>query len=161
MTGLSIMKQVSVVLFGILLTACASQPLFDRSGVDDGLKPDTAQDQLDQVVLWGGTIIDSQNLSDRTRLEVLAYPLRHDFQPDVNAATEGRFIVEQAGYLETREYAPGREISVKGRLQSSRSGRIGNSEYRYAVVEAEQIKLWPVEKNRGRFSFGIGVSIIR
>lgn len=155
------MKLIIVSLFGIVLAACASQPLFDRSDVDGALKPDTAQDQLDQVVLWGGTIIDSQNRSDHTRLEVLAYPLGPDFQPDLNAATEGRFIVEQAGYLETREYAPGRSISVKGRLQSSRTARIGNSEYRYAVVEAEQIKLWPLEQSRGRFSFGIGISIIR
>jgi outer membrane lipoprotein len=153
----------ALILFFLagILSACATPPPFDASGVNLSLRAATAVEEAGQTVIWGGTIIDSQNLSDRTRLEVLAYPLRDNFYPELDEEAEGRFIVEKLGYLETQEYAPGRIISIKGRLQQSQSGQIGEASYRYAVVEADEIKLWSENEGRSGFQFHFGIGIFR
>jgi outer membrane lipoprotein len=142
----------------LLLTACASTPEFSTEGVNLDLQPSTAADQLGQKVIWGGTIIDIRNLADKTRLEVLSYPLTDTYRPQVKGSAKGRFIVEKAGYLEAREFRPGKVITVSGTLLSSQSGKIGDAEYLYPVVEAARLKLWK-ERSTPRLHFGIGIGI--
>ena len=64
----------------LLLTACASSQSFNTEGVNLKLKPADAGSQMGQKVIWGGSIIDIRNLTDKTRLEVLAFPLSNNFQ---------------------------------------------------------------------------------
>ena len=142
----------------LLLTACASSQSFNTEGVNLKLKPADAGSQMGQKVIWGGSIIDIRNLTDKTRLEVLAFPLSNNFRPDATATAQGRFIVENPGYLEPREYAPGKLISVSGTLLSPQSGKIGDAEYLYPVVKASTIRLWK-EKAKSSVRFGIGIGI--
>ena len=142
----------------LLLTACAGTPEFSTEGVNLDLNPSTAADQLGQQVIWGGTIIDIRNLADKTRIEVLSYPLTKAHRPLVKGSAQGRFIVEKAGYLEAKQFRPGSIITVSGSLQSPQSGRIGDAEYVYPVVQAGQLKLWK-ERGASRVHFGIGIGI--
>ena len=65
----------------LLLSACATTPAptFDTIGVDPFLTPQgtTADPKMatGKSVQWGGSIIGVTNLPERTRIEVLAYPL--------------------------------------------------------------------------------------
>ena len=150
-----------VTLF-LLLSACASGPGFDSRGVDRSLTPArvAAGPQLatGKQVLWGGTILHTTNLEDSTQMEVLAYPLDANERPQSESAPLGRFILEQAGYLEPASYAEGRLITVVGTVTGTRAGRVDESDYDYPVITARQLNLWP--KYRGdagsNVYFGIG-----
>ena len=158
---------VPLILTGFLLVACANGPRFDLSGVDNTLTPPRAVQTMtqarDQIVHWGGSIIETANLKDSTRIEILAYPLDRNGLPDLSAQAQGRFILLQSGYLETADYAPGRLVSVVGKLTQTQSTRIGEAETVFAVVQAQQIYLWPPDSQRSRtqFHFGLGVGISR
>jgi outer membrane lipoprotein len=148
-----------VILF-LLLSGCASGPIFDSGGVDRSLIPRgvIADPQIakGKQVLWGGSIIRTTNLKDSTQMEVLAYPLDANERPQSESDPLGRFILEQSGYLEPKSYAVGRLVTVVGAVSGSRVGRVGESEYDFPVVGARQIHLWPEDKGRG-VSFGVGV----
>ena len=146
----------------LLVTACATGPRFETTGVATDLTPRGAALRFDEVraerVLWGGIIVDSTHPRQGTRLEVLAFPLENQ-SPQTQQAPLGRFLVIEPGYLETADYAPGRRVTVVGRLGELRQGRIGEAEYTYPVVRADDIHLWPRETAAAepRVHFGFGV----
>jgi outer membrane lipoprotein len=150
------------ILF-LLLSACASSPTFDTAGVDRSLTPRVVDAEprlaMRKNVLWGGTILSTTNLGDRTRIEVLAYPLDSDSRPQHDREPLGRFIIERAGFLEPASYAEGRLITGVGRVTATRAWQIGEKIYDYPVVSARQLYLWPVDRgHRGNsVHFGVGV----
>jgi len=154
------------IVLGLLLGACAAGPAFNIYGADATLTPQEAVRQPPRTpghqVAWGGVIIQSSNLQDRTRLEILAYPLNGDNRPDTEARPIGRFLAEREGYLETVNYAPGRLVTVVGPVTETRRGRIGETEYEYPVVDARRIQLWqPARRyNAPQVRFGVGVGVI-
>lgn len=154
-----------LILSLLLLAGCASQPPLDVAGTEPALTPQAAVAARaeGQRVLWGGVIVNSTNLADATRLEVLAYPLGDDQRPVRTRAPLGRFIAFRSGYLETADYAPGRKVTLSGELQGVTEGKIGEATYTYPVVEIDQLQLWPQAQPRTepRVQFGIGISIGR
>ncbi|MGB5440610.1 MAG: Slp family lipoprotein [Gammaproteobacteria bacterium] len=150
-----------LVILLMLLSACASSPGIDSSGVDRSLTPQgvAVQPQMagGKQVLWGGVIIQTTNLSDRTQVEVLAYPLDASQRPQSGLDAQGRFIFEQTGFLDPASYAGGRLITVAGTVTGTRAGRVGESNYSYPVVSGRQHNLWPKESGGSGINFGIGV----
>ncbi len=157
-------RQLTVILL-LLLGACASGPTFNTGGVDRSLTPRDAaaapQPAKGKYVLWGGVILATTNLRDRTQIEVLAHPLDSDTRPRRNRDPLGRFILEQAGFLEPASYAEGRLITAVGRITGTRAGRVGESDYPFPVIAARQVHLWPRDGGRDASSvhFGIGVGV--
>lgn len=151
------------ILLALLLTACATTPEFDTSGIDMKTTPQQAVAQQEALKgsrqLWGGVIIASTSLQEATQFEILAYPLDDDQKPDTTQTPQGRFLARQDGYLETTTYSQGRLLTVTGTLQQSYSGRIGEADYTYPVLKIEQFFLWPRRGEAGetQFHFGIGV----
>lgn len=144
----------------LLLGGCASGPRYDTAAVNLALTPAQAAAATGQTVLWGGLIVNGVNLQDATQLEVVGHPLRRWQKPAINDAPQGRFLVRVPGYLETAQYAPGRLVTVRGRIEELKPGRIGESGYTYPVVATEQVYLWPKEElvsDEPRLHFGIGV----
>lgn len=148
-----------------LLAGCASTPKFDTTGVDRALTPravvDGAAYSPSRRVLWGGVIVATRNLRDQTQLEVLAYPLERDGEPDVAASPQGRFLLLRDGYLEPVDYAPGRQVTGVGTVAGVEKGKVGEADYLYPVMKAEQMYLWPKEQpyqqRNPNVHFGIGV----
>ena len=149
----------------LLLASCATTPKLQLDNVDKTLTPAKAiadfTSQKDTRVLWGGIIVSSENLKQGSLLEVLAYPLSSNQQPDTQQNPLGRFIVEFPKYLETLDYAAGRIITVVGPLVEIRKGIIGEAEYLYPVITAEQDYLWSSanQKSEPNVHFGVGVMI--
>jgi len=150
----------------LLLAACAAQPVYDShpearlpTPSQVATSPATAQGHS---VEWGGTVIDVQNLADRTEIQVLGYPLERSGRPDLKAAPHGRFLVVQSGFLEPKDYAPGRRLTVYGRLEGVVRDRIGDAIYAYPRVHASQLQLWPISGQGqlpSKVQFGIGIGI--
>lgn len=147
-----------------LLAACATTPPFDLTNVDTALTPVQAVADIGTArghrVEWGGVIVAAKNLSDRTDLEVLAYPLDRSARPELGKKDLGRFILRQRGYLETVDYAPGRLVTAVGTVMEIKAGLVGEAPYRFAVLGVEQLHLWRKQPETGaESSFRLGIGI--
>ena len=148
----------------LALSACATGPL-PTEGVARELSPaevrDAPEDALGQTVIWGGVIADARNLEERTRLEVVAYPLDDRSQrPLTTEAPIARFRVYADGYLETAEYATGRRVTVRGEVTGIERGRIDEAVYRFPVIDSQELELWPERRERDDSGFNFGFGII-
>ncbi len=113
-------------------------------------------------VIWGGRIVQVANLADHSEVEVLAYPLDSSQRPKANDNGNGRFIVLMPGYVEPLNYASGSLITVSGKLNGSRAGKVGEAEYVFPLVSATQSHVWTAKElaqGRSNVSFGVGVGV--
>ncbi len=156
-------KRLTLFISLLLISACSSKPVLPTAGVDLAIKPSqvtsSAKPLSGSRVLWGGVIINTTNLTDKTRLEVLAYPLDDKQRPQTDQPAGSRFLAYQPGYLETTDYAAGRQISMVGTIGILEEARLGEHSYVYPTIEVEQLHLWPVKSQESdtRLHFGIGV----
>jgi outer membrane lipoprotein len=160
------LRHITLSVFPLLLlSACAGSPKYDRYGADGTLTPQSVsaapQMATGKQVLWGGVIMTTVNLKDRTQIEVLAFPLDSDTRPQIDNVSLGRFILEKDGFLEPANYAQQRLITVVGTVAGTLPGTVGESGYNFPLVNAQQLTLWP--RYRGgsgvgsNIHFGIGV----
>ena len=153
------------VILPLLLSACAGSPSYERYGADGSLTPKSAaarpQVATGRQVLWGGVIMKTVNLKDRTQIEVLAYPLDSSERPKIDEPALGRFVLEKDGFLEPANYASQRQVTVVGKVAGVLPGTVGESSYRFPLVNAQQLTLWPASyrgsDTRSNIHFGIGV----
>jgi outer membrane lipoprotein len=152
-----------LLLPALLLVACAaSGPAFNMTGVDPFLTPQSVTTNppaaTGKDVQWGGTIIGVSNLQDRTRIEVLAYPLDRKARPQTGSSPLGRFYLEQSGFLDPATYKQGRQLSTVGTVTGITTGKVGEASYEQPVVDARQIYLWPEDGgySGSGVTFGIG-----
>lgn len=147
----------------VLLAACAgSPPMPPNPGPEPPQAAAEPERWRGRQVVWVGTLVAVHNLPESSRLEVLAYPRRSNGDPDLDSAPLGRFLASYPGYLEPLDYAPGRQLSVRGRLAGSETGRVGETRYEYPLVEAVQLQLLtPRSRSEPRVYFGIGVGSFR
>lgn len=157
-------RHLTVILL-LLLSACASGPTFNTGGVERSLTPRGVaaepQPARGKYVLWGGVILTTTNLRERTQIEVLAYPLDGNARPQRDHDPLGRFMLDKAGFLEPASYAEGRLVTVVGRITAIQGRRVGESDYAYPVIAVRQLHLWPRDRGRdaSRVHFGIGVGV--
>jgi outer membrane lipoprotein len=160
------MKQLIVVLAALLLTGlsgCASTPKVAENAERSITPSQAASTELsanDKPLQWGGVIVETNNLSDATELQILAYPLQSNGRPDVSASPTGRFIVQRSGYLEPVDYQKGRQVTATGSLSERRQGQVGEADYTFPVLLADELVLWPEQSSRKaspRVNFGLGV----
>jgi len=143
---------------------CAASPL-KLEGVSRTITPQmakTSNTYEGKKVAWGGIIIKTSVLEKISQIEVLAYPLDADGEPIRSAAAQGRFLINQPGFLEPADYAAGRWVSVVGKISHLHLGKVGEAKYTFPVVVARQLHLWSETPNydtRTRFHFGIGIRL--
>lgn len=147
----------------VVVSGCVTPPL-NTETVSAQLTPEQVlanPDNAKGTVIWGGVIVSSVNLVDRTQFEVLAYPLDNQQRPATTRKSLGRFLLQSPGYLETKNYAPGRELTIIGTLQGVTPGEIGQASYDYPTVTMGDVHLWHPDNSheKPRFLFGIGLNI--
>lgn len=152
-----------IFVSALLLSSCATTPPLNLQDVDTAITPGNATAQIETLrgkkVLWGGIIVSSRNLQNTTQFEILAYPLDSNRRPLNEREPLGRFIADHNGYLETVDYAPGRELTMTGTLAAVKEGKIDESAYHYPAINVEQLRLWPKSRANAepRINFGFGV----
>ncbi len=163
------MRALGPTLFAIMLTACAVTSPFGSaqlSGADKTLSYQQAVTDSESLrgrrIVWGGSIIETRNLSQHTEVVVLAYPLGAQAQPLISKSALGRFVLIWPGYLEPADYASGRWLSVIGDLDGLRDEPLGESRHTYPVIQAQYLYLWPHATGPAvspRFHIGVGVGV--
>ncbi len=130
------------LLAGCATTDCATA-LGDRSITPAAAA--AAPHYAGRLVQWGGVLIEARNLHDHTELEVLGYPLGECAQPRLQTSSIGRFVIVRPGYLETADLAPGRLITATGCILGAEAGTVGDTAYRFALLESYKPYIWPAE----------------
>jgi outer membrane lipoprotein len=158
------MRHLPLLLLVLMLSACSTtgeRPVMGERGITPQLAALDSGQLPTTVFEWGGAIVDSRNLSATTEFQILAYPLQKNGRPDLAKKPTGRFIAVVKGYLETADYTTGRQVTLSGQLKAIRPGKVGEAEYLFPVLEANEIQLWPAPAEKpGRtgvhFGFGAG-----
>ena len=99
-----------------------------------------------ELARWGGTLVESHNLAERTELTILGYPLDRCGVPRQRQEPTGRFIAVAPGFLEPAEYRPGRSLTVTGLITGTRAGEVGAAPYILPVLENARPHLWPTSE---------------
>jgi len=154
---------VCLAFLGFAVVGCATAP-FQTDGVSVTLTPDEVAsdpESANGTVIWGGVIVSSINLADRTQFEVLAYPLDNYQRPETKKKSLGRFLLQSPDYIETKNYSPGRELTAIGTLQGITKGEINDAKYDYPTMTLSDVYLWNRDNSheKPRFIFGIGLNI--
>lgn len=152
----------------LTLAACAPAPIYKSAGTAITAAPFQVAESPERFansdVIWGGRIVQVKNLTDHSEVEVLAYPLDASQRPKKNDSGNGRFIAILPGYAEPLDYPAGALMTVSGKLNGSRAGKVGEANYVFPLVSVAQSHVWtPEEMTKGRsnvhFGLGLGVGI--
>ena len=139
----------------LLLAACASHPrplqgeFAQISPYDALVVPSTGA-----MVRWGGRIIRTEPLHNRTCFEVLSTRLDTYGRPYWAGDDVGnRFIACRAGFYDPALFQPDRDITFAGRIESYENRRIGQYDYRLPSIAADVVYLWPVRERADVLTF--------
>jgi outer membrane lipoprotein len=144
--GILNMRFLTITIIILALSACTaipeqiqgSYPEISPARIEPGVFGSSAR--------WGGVILDSKNKDSGTCFEVLSRELDKYLRPKLQDATLGRFIACAKGFHDPIIFTKGREITVTGQIQSIEVQKVGDFDYRYPVLEVEDLVLW--EKRR-------------
>ncbi len=157
---------VAVLILMPILAGCAAVgPLAEETASREPSPAAVAESASvpdGREMLWGGRIVGVSNEAETTRLEVLAYPLERDQRPDVyDRPAQGRFVVTYPGFLDPVDYAPGRVVTVRGPVVDIVHGRVGDAQYAWPQMRAEELHRWPRDpdpyRNPPRFEVRAGI----
>lgn len=140
------MTKLHWLLPALLLAACATQPPVSLStGPFTNITPLAAQTQnfAGNKVRWGGTIANVSPRKNETCFQVVSHSLDSMARPEEEDKSDGRFMACSPGFYDPAIYAEGREVTVAGTLQAPVLGKIGEYDYRFPLIAAEEIYLWP------------------
>ncbi|WP_457672985.1 Slp family lipoprotein [Thiolapillus sp.] len=154
-------RSLFCLLVSALLAGCNSMGGTRIPEVTPGSLSDTADQSVKgRDFTWGGSVLSLKNLPDHTLVEVMAYPLDSQGQPDAGATPLGRFLADYPGFLEPVEFPSGQLVTVTGPLLGYRDGKVGEADYRYPVLQADQVKRWHEDsrqlQTRPNVHFGFG-----
>jgi outer membrane lipoprotein len=140
-----------IVLPGLaaaLLVACASQPK-PLQGEFAPVTPRQASEteSTGSIVRWGGRIVRTEPLENRTCFEMISTKLDVYGRPwwasdDVG----GRFIACRTGFYDPAVFEVNREVTFTGRIEGYDQRKIGEYDYRFPRVAADVVYLWPVRE---------------
>ena len=115
---------------------------------------------MNRRVRWGGTIVSTKSVGNKSEVEILAKAIDTDGRPEPGDVSLGRCLVSSDGFLDPATYSAGREVTVYGVLENVLMRNIG--EHPYAYPQAIQFYLWPEQRAYEdgtwfpQFHFGVG-----
>ncbi len=142
-------RTLVVAALAVALAGCATsaQPL---RGEFAAITPHLAaqQESTGSVVRWGGRIVRTEPLADRTCFEMLSTELDSQGRPYWAADnTRGRFIACRTGFYDPALFTDTREVTFTGRIDGYETRKIGEYDYRFPRVAADVVYLWPVREH--------------
>ena len=149
---------LSGLLMAVFLNACTTTGSTSVSAVTPKrLSQSMDQNFKGQDFTWGGSVLSVKNLADHSLVEVMTYPLDSHGRPDAGGTPLGRFLADYPGFLEPLEFPGGQLVTVTGALLGYKDGKVGEADYHYPVLRADQIKRWENQRHtKPRVSVGFG-----
>lgn len=108
---------------------------------------------IGKKVMMGGNIIETRNSSGNSEIEVLQKPIDSYGNLEEGDMTNGRFIFRRPGYLEPEIYKKGREVIGVGVVVGVLTGKIGEQDYLFPIIEPEELSLLPEYSNSPRYPY--------
>jgi len=142
---------IPLAVAALLGAGCASTPCPEEltRSVDRALTVKELRAQpkasVGARVILGGDIVATLPKPGETEIEVLSRRLGGGDVPERGDSTDGRFLVRTREYLDPAVYARGRRLTVLGTVAGAEERRVGELPYSYPVINADRIKLWPVD----------------
>jgi len=143
-------RTIIVLVTAAAITGCApaiSRDLRLAADPKTGISEVTANPDSyrGSFVLWSGIIVETRTFSDHSVIEVLEKPADTLGRPRDVDISEGRFLAKKEGFLDPVVYSKGREVSIAGMVEGVEVSPIGEYDYTYPVISAQEIYLWSVE----------------
>src|SRR3972149_7955982 len=111
------MRTFALMLAAIFLAGCPGLPRSVLKEADRHITLDMVQSNPERLVgskvIWGGVILNSENLENVTEIEVLETELSFDERPK-NGSSKGRVIIQWPAHLDTNKYSTGKKKNVAG-----------------------------------------------
>lgn len=137
-----------ILLVGLLSCMACTHAISDKARQETNVDLnfarliDSPEKYRGEKVLLGGRIVQTRNIGDHSEIEVIQKPLDFMGYPLIGDETGGRFIFVVSQYLESEIYSKDRFITGVGIVSAGRVGKIGDSDYQYAVIAVEELHLW-------------------
>jgi outer membrane lipoprotein len=144
------MLLAAVFIVGCL--GCATYPISDQyrasasKNVNFTMALRNPDAYVGAVVIWGGRIVETDNVPGGSEIVVLETPLMGWEEPSAPEYSPGRFIAKTADFLDPAIYKPGKRITLAGEITGGTTRPLGTTEYTYPVVAIKQLHLWTEEK---------------
>ncbi len=140
-----------IVLTAAMASGCASvisTGVLERVNSDitfEALKK-APQSHKGEVVLLAGVIVDTTLTPTGATLEIYQTGMDWENRPKNPDRSEGRFLAEYQGFLDPEIYSRGRQVTVAGKILGVKVKKLGEMDYAYPLLRAEEIYLWEKEK---------------
>jgi len=140
------MRKIALAISVACLAGCATVPAPIAGDHFVKITPQEAvsQSATSQQVRWGGEIINVEPRADVTCFEVLSRELYSDARPSNHRDhSDGRFIACSKGFYDPEVFTKGRDLTITGSLNGTEQHKVGEFNYTFPQVAAEQVYLWP------------------
>jgi outer membrane lipoprotein len=156
-----------LVIAAVLFVLAGCGPVISESGlkdVDRSIEFSSVVAEpsryVGKRVVFGGTIITVDNLSNVTVMEVVQEGLNSQLKPVSRGESAGRFLVKFGQFKDPAIFAAGKRITVAGVVTGTETRPLGKGTYRYPVIDPREHYLWePSDYDRGATSIGIGIGV--
>lgn len=111
-------------------------------------------------VVFGGTIIDVENLEGITVMEIVQEGLNSQLKPVEEDVSAGRFLVKFDRFMDPAIFTKGKRITVAGVVTGTETRPLGKVNYRYPVIEPKEHYLWESRDYYDPYAWpGVGIGI--
>ncbi len=138
-----------------LIAGCSTipKPIAGEQYSEAPLPSQSAERSVGAPIRWGGTVIETRPQRDRTCIEVLAKELDRSASPQIGDDNFGRFIACRNEFIDPEIFVSGREITAVGTIARIETGKVGEFDYHYPVVNADAIYLWPERTDQNVYPY--------
>lgn len=142
-----------ITMFFLLLAFLGCAPVISKQ-VRKQVNPDITIEEIfrdpehykGEVIIVSGDIIETEVTKEGSLLKAIQHPAGFRGRPKDVDKTEGRFLAIADFYLDPYVYSRGREVTIGGEVEGTRSLPLGEMQYDYPTIRIKEIYLWPIER---------------
>jgi len=144
------LRNLLVSCFVLFISACSTLPPELNAKTETVISNyqtwmATDPNQHSEVRL-GGVIASITNLKDKTRIEVVNLPIDSVGKPSLKSEPQGRFVGYVNEFLDPITYGEGRLITLVGDTAQPETGKVGDYQHQYPVMNVNGYHLWRIEE---------------
>lgn len=92
---------------------------------------------------FGGKVVNIENQTGKTRLEIATMRLDSGARPILGEPSRGRIYADVSGFLDPIDFRD-QLVTVVGPITGTVDGKIGNTDYHFLTIQATGYKRWHV-----------------